>query len=288
MARQGSQDGVKQTSLFGPSLVAVPQRTERPGEHELHVLITVKAAPNPSAKYGETVCVAGISVDHDWPGWVRLYPINFRYLTEDTQFQKYDIVSVRANPATADARAESWRPDMGSLVRLRHLRPWKPRREWLDPYVEGSMCDLNEGARHNTHARSLSLVQALDVASLKVEKHPGWTKTEQRKIDAYVRQLQLFNTRDTTTLRAPRFRGAYRWRCADRKCKGHEQGIIDWEFVALQRRLSRWSDAAAADALIQRFHHELCSSNKEVAFYVGNQAKRENVFSVLGVYYPPR
>jgi hypothetical protein len=35
-----------------------------------------------------------------------------------------------------------------------------------------------------------------------------------------------------------------------------------------------------------RFLDELCGAANELAFYVGNQAKRENVFSVLGVYYP--
>jgi hypothetical protein len=38
------------------------------------VLITVKAYPNPSKKYRETVCVAGITREE---GWVRLVPHNF-------------------------------------------------------------------------------------------------------------------------------------------------------------------------------------------------------------------
>jgi hypothetical protein len=43
-------------------------------------MITVKAAPNPSEQYGETVCVAGLQASVESPGWVRLYPINFREL----------------------------------------------------------------------------------------------------------------------------------------------------------------------------------------------------------------
>jgi hypothetical protein len=38
------------------------------------------------------------------------------------------------------------------------------------------------------------------------------------------------------------------------------------------------------EALHRRFVDEICRPSNEVAFYVGNQAKRENVFSVLGVY----
>jgi hypothetical protein len=38
-----------------------------------------------------------ISTNLDSPGWIRLYPINFRYLQQDRMFKKYDIVSVRAH-----------------------------------------------------------------------------------------------------------------------------------------------------------------------------------------------
>lgn len=70
----------------------------------MKVLITVKAAPNPSATHGETVCVAALRLDLDSPGWVRLYPINFRDLVSSQRFRKYEIVSIKARPARADAR----------------------------------------------------------------------------------------------------------------------------------------------------------------------------------------
>ena len=43
-----------------------------------NVLVTVKAYPNLSRKYGETVCVAGIDLDSKQ--WIRLYPIPFTRL----------------------------------------------------------------------------------------------------------------------------------------------------------------------------------------------------------------
>ena len=69
----------------------------------MRVLITVKAAPNPSEKYGETVCVAGLRLDLDAGGWVRLYPVNFRELDSDGKFRKYDVVSLMARPNSATA-----------------------------------------------------------------------------------------------------------------------------------------------------------------------------------------
>jgi len=275
-----------QTQLFRPELEGLPQRPVD-GSRRLEVVITVKAAPTPSATYGETVCVAGISADLSAPGWIRLYPINFRYLEQDRKFRKYDIVSVDATPNRKDDwRAESYRPNIDSLTVLRHLKDWKRRRPWLDPYVEPSMCALNNATREDAHSRSLGLVRVADVGGLDIETHPGWTPDEKRKIEGYVNQLQLFRDDDRTPLRAPRFRGYYKWRCTESTCGGHRQGLIDWEFVALQRRLVGSNDSDAFHALRQRWVDELCSTRNEVAFYVGNQAKHPQTFSVLGVYYP--
>jgi hypothetical protein len=64
----------------------------------MSVLITVKAYPSVSTKYGETVCVAGIRLDTPEPGWVRLFPVAYRDLLVEQRFRKYEIVRLRAQP----------------------------------------------------------------------------------------------------------------------------------------------------------------------------------------------
>jgi hypothetical protein len=256
----------------------------------LKVLITVKAAPNPSDKYGETVCVAGFNMDVEHPGWLRLYPINFRELTDRETFRKYDVVEVEASPARNDARAESWRPRMHTLARVCHLDPWRPRQRVLAPAVEDSMCRLVADARNNSvRAKSLALLAPRVVEGLDVAPHPGWTPEQKAKIDQYVLQERLGDEQDRTPLEPPRFQAWYRYRCADAGCKGHRQGILDWELVALQRqRLAHLNDADAMAAIREKFLTMMCAPHRAPAFYVGNQAKRAAVFSVLGVYYPTR
>lgn len=272
-----------QGGFFDPSLEPAPKPTAK---RRLSVLITVKAAPNPSAIYGETVCVAGVSVDLAAPGWIRLYPVNFRDLDATDQFRKYDVVEVDAMPAGSDPRSESWKPVMPSLTVIQNLPPWTKRRQWIDPYVEDSMCALN-AASHEAGSRSLAAIRVHDVSDFRVEPHPGWSADEQAKIDGYVNQLDMFAKADKTAIEAPRFRGRYFWRCSDRACRGHKQGMIDWEFVAFQRRLSGVADDESVRQIRQKFLDVICAPGKDLAFYVGNQAKRHNVFSVLGVYYPP-
>lgn len=86
------------------------------------VLITVKASPQPSAKYGDTVCVAGIRLDGGLAEWVRLYPVPFRWMSGEHQFKKYDIVTAEIRRATDDQRPESFKPDIDSIEVVDHLK----------------------------------------------------------------------------------------------------------------------------------------------------------------------
>ncbi len=79
---------------------------------EREALITVKAYPNPSAKYHETVCVAAITKEE---GWIRLYPVQFRSLPEEQRFKKYQRVRLRIAKHERDARPESYRLDENSI-----------------------------------------------------------------------------------------------------------------------------------------------------------------------------
>jgi hypothetical protein len=87
------------------------------------VVITVKAAANPSERHGENVCVAGIEFDElGRASWIRFYPINFRYLQHDDRFKKWDVVTVDCVPAMQDGRVESWKPVMATTETQPHLR----------------------------------------------------------------------------------------------------------------------------------------------------------------------
>lgn len=255
----------------------------------MRVLITVKAAPNPSETYGETVCVAGLRVDPDHPGWVRLYPVNFRELDDDSKFRKYDVVSLLARPSPRDPRAESWRPQIDTLTVETHLPPWRRRREHVNDHVGGSMCGMIAAARSDPAARSLAAIRPRQVVALDIEPHGAWSADEQRKIDRYVGQLELPGTGHgpKTALEPPRFKGWYRYLCEERGCRQHRQGIYDWEWVALQRNLKGRSDQEAREALRKRFLDEICAQDRDLVFFVGNQQKRPQGFMVIGVFYPP-
>ena len=276
-----------QLSFWGPD----DQQTPEPKAGTavtLRLLITVKAAPNPSARHGDTVCVGALSLDPGRRSWIRLYPIHFRDLDDDNKFRTYDIVTVDALPASQDQRRESWRPIVGSVRPEHHLNTGTARRGYLDPYVEDSMCELVEHARVASDARSIALIRVRDISGLSIARHRGWTADQPAKINGYLNQLDILDDHRRAPLQAPRFTGVYRYRCADRRCRGHWQSLLDWEFVALQRRLGTLTDAEAADQLRAKFLEQLCAADRDVAFYVGNQAARPQAFSIGGVYAPRR
>ena len=282
---------MEQPSLFAPD----PDAVSSPGKPadrpvRMTVLIVVKAAPNPSERYGETVCVAGIRLDLDSPGWVRLYPINFRELDDESRFRKYDVVSVEARPSRGDPRVESWRPRMDTLIRQKHLDGWNRRVPLIADYVSESMCGLLTAVRDRPPARSLAAVRPARVDDIVIERHPGWTREEQAKIEQYINQLELpgLARGPRTALEAPRFKGWYRYHCTAATCGGHRQGIYDWEWVALQRRLSNRDDTTAMAELRNKFFTMMCAPARDLIFFVGNQAKHQQSFMVLGAFYPRR
>src|SRR3954468_3205994 len=67
-------------------------------------VVLIKALPQPSRTYGETVCCAGATADGQWK---RLFPVRFRHLRGDSSFARWDWVRFSDRPPTRDKRSES-------------------------------------------------------------------------------------------------------------------------------------------------------------------------------------
>jgi hypothetical protein len=76
------------------------------------VRILVKAFPQHSHKYEETVCCAGIT---DAGRLIRLFPITYRRLAPEHQFDRFDLIEATLTKATSDPRPESFRVDHDSI-----------------------------------------------------------------------------------------------------------------------------------------------------------------------------
>ena len=251
------------------------------------VLVTVKAYPNPSQSRGETVCVAGVRLDEPQRSWIRLFPISFRALEHDDQFQKYRILDLEVRPA-GDGRTESFRPSLSS-IELREFLPaargWEARWAQLaDLAGEITSCRLAANAAGG--GPSLGMVKPL-VDELDITRTPPFT-AEQRRVVEESAAPDLFSPQRSILEPAP-FTLHYRYRCVEVGCRGHRQSAVDWEAGQLARKLLEQGrlESEIPSLLRAKFLDQMCGPDRDTYFYLGNVAKHPKSFMVLGVFWPP-
>lgn len=262
-------------------------------EKELNVMVLVKAAPVLTSHLDETMCVAAMTLGPE-PQWVRLHPVPFRDLDDEARFKKYQEVTAQVIPPRSDRRPESWIPLEGSIV----LGPvigtehgWSTRRERVSGLGEAVMCDLVEANRSGSgpETRSLAVVRTLEPPELIISKRDQeqldkWTT----RAKAMAAQPSLF---DDPAARKPEFqvipwRFQYRYRCLAPSCNGHNQTIVDWEVVALWRKVRHQTDWQ--ERMKAKFVGELWAAERDSVLFVGNQEQHPQSFLVLGVFWPPK
>jgi hypothetical protein len=252
----------------------------------IEMVVTVKAYPSLSTKYGETVCVAGVRTDTLTPKWVRLYPVGYRDLGYSLRFTKYQRIAIDVDDSS-DPRPESLKPNLDSL-RLGEVistkKGWRDRRLLVEPLLVPSMCELREQQR--VDGRSLGIFRPTRVDDLTIEAvPPEWDANRQPLAD----QASLFMPVKSGLEKIP-YRFRYNYYCQHDGCPGHEQTIVDWEIAQLYRTLRDRGDTEpeVLRKIKNKWLGQMCSPKRDTAFFVGNQFRNPDGFLVLGVFWPPR
>ncbi|MBN1804165.1 MAG: hypothetical protein JW837_02830 [Sedimentisphaerales bacterium] len=246
------------------------------------VLITVKAYPNPSKKYGETVCVAGIDLSTN--KWIRLYPVTYRDLEFPKRFRKYDIIEVKCDKAKNDHRVESYKIDIDTIKIVDHIsykNNWKDRKSVLLPTVSKSFCDILKSIEEN---KSLGMFKPCQVDF-------SWQKAsavDEKKRESCYSQLQFFSEQKEAIEKIP-FDFHYSFKCFNNPdCNEHKLPIFDWEIVESYRK---WRHIyKTQDILLSKIKEKwltrICSEENDLYFFAGNTQRFRNQFMVLGAFYP--
>lgn len=249
---------------------------------EIEMLVTVKAYPTVSTKYGEAVCVAGVRLDTPEPEWIRLFPVRYRDLPPAQRFQKYEVIRVRAHRHSTDRRRETWRPEIDSLQRGKVIAAgghWPARRAILEPLLGPTMCQLHRGRKGGGDAPSLGLIRPARIRGISVREEEPWTAGQW----ATVGQGNLLTQK--TELVQPGHAFSYSYVCEEPDCGGHRQKIVDWE-IGESYRSWRQTGQALVEAIKTRWLDDMCSETREPFFFVGDQHTRPGQFLVLGTFYP--
>ncbi|MGV8084212.1 MAG: hypothetical protein AB2L09_11360 [Coriobacteriia bacterium] len=251
------------------------------------VLITVKTYPNLSDKYDETVCTAGI--DLDTGKLMRLYPVRYRHLPFEAQFKKWDVLELEVEHRGKDGRGDTWTPLGENYKFIRHMgtgrgKPpdWAERKNLIKP-LASTIEELRVAAA--AKECSLGVVRVHGPAALRAIPDTGEWMPEQTAI---LNRNQLFGPKLRALERIP-WKFIYDFKCAA-DCTGHSFQVFDWEPYALyrgQRNRGKNPEAAARDVEHQ-YSVRLGIETRDVHLFVGTHYLRQEQFTGIGVFYPPK
>jgi hypothetical protein len=244
------------------------------------VRILVKAYPQPSRTYEETVCVAAIS--EDGREMLRLFPIRYRNLPADRQFDRFDLVELDMERPRDDHRPES-RHVVEDSIRIvgygddvsdaAKVRLWKP-------FIVPTLKELHE--QNKTAQRSFGIVKP-DPGSVKFFVKPT------KEVDAEGRamnevayqQVSLFEA-PLTKLPTPEYAFGYKFTSGGH---AHEHLIHDWEVQAAYIAYRRRYGDRALDMLQQMYGERIPTHN--LHFILGTMKAHPKTFIIIGLLRSP-
>ncbi len=96
--------------------------------------------------------------------------------------------------------------------------------------------------------------------------------------------------REIKPITPPDYNFKIQFRCNDDRCSAkHIFSVRDWEPDALYFNLKckRISQTEAAEKVVQKLH-DICSSDKDLYFFLGNISSHPNIFTIVGLWYPKK
>ena len=278
-----SNDSSERTTQTQSALAGYPNLAF----HEEKVLIVVKTYPHPSTKYKEIVCTAGVT---EQGKWIRLYPIDYRYLEHAKWYKKYQWVNVTIEKNQEDFRVDSYRPDTQSIKTLGDpidtRRNWEARKNLILPTITFNSLEEIQDA-YKSSSVSLGIFKPKIIEDFVMEADSeNWSASHTKVLN----QLVLFGDQPKELHKVP-YKFSYVYRCNDKRCtKSHKQAIFDWEIFMLYQNLKdqyHYSMDVVLQKMKDKWLGQMWQPSKDSYLIVGTQFPNPT-FIVLGVFWPPK
>lgn len=239
--------------------------------------ILVKAYPQPSKLYQETVCCAAITEDGRL---LRLYPIRYRLLNENQKFSRYDLIQCRiAKADIRDPRPESFKVDENSIEIITDTKNKRGKMALWQPYVVDGLVWLKEEQKKNKC--SLGIIKP-DVNSLRFyHKLAKKASEDEQDLLSTAHQVQTSLFEETLTpLEPPKYIFYYEFMIDGNK---HNMQIHDWEVQAtFYNYMKTYKDEETALSKMKDFYNvKICEMSPH--FIMGNLGSRPYQFMIIGV-----
>lgn len=236
----------------------------------------VKAHPQPSGQYGETVCCAGI--DDDTRELVRIYPVRYRQLPAEFRFNRFDLIEGELLRPKEDSRPESYklREDSLSIVRrANQVNAQSKVQLWL-PHVSASLTELE--AEQKRTRKSLGIVNPDEGSVQFICKRAREASAEERDAANSIREQQALFESSVDPLPEPEWLFYYRFTSDG---KSHTMQLHDWEAQAAYFSYRRRYGDEALDYLREQYENKI--PRQELHLLMGNHSARPWQFMIIGL-----
>jgi len=240
--------------------------------------VLVKAYPQRSQKYEETVCVAAVTEDYRL---LRLYPVRFRHFEESKRFVRFDWLELEVTRPSDDGRPESFRMKEDSLriiKRKAQMTPQECAQLWK-PCVSASLTALEEQQKAN--GTSLGIIRP-DPESVRFRFKPV-DKLDAEDLDeiqeVYQEQQSLL---EEPLKKLPEREYVFRYEFTSGG-RQHSMRIHDWEVQATyeQYRKQYGSKEKALEMMVD--YYERRAPKMNLHLIMGTMNKRPWQFIIIGV-----
>ena len=241
--------------------------TEKSGTERAFIL--VKALPQPSERYTETVCVAGIVPTGQWR---RLYPVRFRQLKDS--FQRWDCIEYKWQLPRDDRRLES-RNIEGDSVKVVSRLAQSERARFLKQRFRES---TDEAA---SKQESLAIIRPEKVSFFWKPKTETEISEEREAYSEAAKQRSFLEVdAELKALEPCPYKFFFKYQTADGR--KHENFCHDWETSAAFHRLSKTYGAEGAlDHLNKEYNERYPKAG--MAFAMGTHSQRPDQWLLIGV-----
>jgi hypothetical protein len=261
------------------------------------VLIAVKTYPTLSKSHTETACTAGFREDGSW---IRLYPIPFRLLDGDKQYEKYQWVEVNTAVNSKDPRPESRKViNIDDITLLNKVETGK-RRDWVERrrliLDKNKVYTNKEEIIKKAHADEISLVifKPAQILDFVVEDaDPDWAQDKVDSILNDMKQGDLFaekSEEDFKLVRKLPYKFSYKF--LDDAGKESTLMIEDWEIGQLYWNCEQHYGKDQAVAKVRQKYMDDFAQTKDLHLFLGTTflhhvRRAKNPFVIIGTFHPP-
>lgn len=261
------------------------------------VLIAVKTYPTLSGKYDELVCTAGFREDGSW---IRIYPIPFRKLKNESQYRKWQWISIDLDKNNSDPRCESYRPrnidadfELGEV--LDTTNNWAKRKPFVFKEVYDNLENLIAESKTKPY-KSLAVVKPkkiIDFIWEPVERE--WNEDKLKAVYANQLQLNLFDQDRNIAFEVVKklpYKFSYVFTTEDEKTR--TMMIEDWELGMLYWNCIKKTNGNEEKAchLVRKKYFEQMVIGKDFYFFVGTTKSYHmtapNPYIIIGTFWPKK